>query len=143
VAVTVDVGQLSQEAKQEERRAEKGARYVAKEKLTMEVPPAAIIEATIDAQGSVVVPEIIDQLKELKSVGARAKSFQPLTKITQFERGYLLGLQVARAMDALKRTRCQHTRRVVFEPESSTGDESDYASKCIDCGAILRMEPTR
>lgn len=67
----------------------------------MEVPPSGIIEATIDAQGSVEVPYLVDQLKELRALGARRQSYRPLTKITEFERGYLLGLQVARTMLAM------------------------------------------
>lgn len=36
---------------------------------------------------------------------------------------------------------CEHKTRVPYEPESSVGDESDYQSRCVDCGAVLRDPP--
>ena len=38
---------------------------------------------------------------------------------------------------------CQHPRRVRYTPEFSVGDESDYESSCLDCGAVLRQRPNR
>lgn len=43
----------------------------------------------------------------------------------------------------LRGNACRHLRRVLYEPASSLGDESDYNSRCADCGALLRQEPNR
>jgi len=41
------------------------------------------------------------------------------------------------------RRRHEHTKRVPYYPQRSVGDESDYQSRCVECGAILRDPPNR
>ena len=36
---------------------------------------------------------------------------------------------------------CDHPSRYEYEPAETVGDGSDYRSKCLHCGAILRQEP--
>ena len=36
---------------------------------------------------------------------------------------------------------CSHQVRVAYEPEFSVGDESDYESRCVACGCVLRWAP--
>lgn len=37
--------------------------------------------------------------------------------------------------------KCKHEKRKPYYPESSVGDESDYQSRCIKCGQVLREAP--
>jgi hypothetical protein len=36
---------------------------------------------------------------------------------------------------------CPHRNRTPWEPDSSTGDESDYQSRCTLCATVLRDPP--
>jgi len=38
---------------------------------------------------------------------------------------------------------CRHLKRRPYDPEWSVGDESDYQSRCISCGQVLRDAPNR
>ena len=64
----------------------------------MNIPPVGQIEAAIDAAIAVPPTETAKELHELKMLGlARRKKLKDgLPKITEFERGYLLGLETAR-----------------------------------------------
>jgi hypothetical protein len=43
--------------------------------------------------------------------------------------------------DAPKDRVCKHLRRRPYDSGWSIGDSSDYISKCLDCGQVLREEP--
>lgn len=60
------------------------------------VPPVALIEAALENMGS--DPNLSAPVKELGALGlARQAHLRMLTpKLTQFSRGYLLGLETAR-----------------------------------------------
>jgi hypothetical protein len=61
-----------------------------------------------------------------------------------YQRAYAAGwdaLRTTHEQIAKQPRPCQHPKRRPYDSGWSIGDSSDYISKCLDCGQVLREEP--